>query len=77
MAIPPEKGKTAKEFIASERYDLEKEKLRLKLNIERWASVPDDHVWPRHTSFGKLSRRQYGKLAYKHTDHHFRQFGVI
>lgn len=29
-----------------------------------------------HPLFGKLSRREWGILAYKHIDHHLRQFGV-
>jgi hypothetical protein len=32
--------------------------------------------WPAHPVFGRLSCRAYGVLAYKHTDHHLRQFGV-
>jgi hypothetical protein len=27
-------------------------------------------------AFGKLSNRQWGRLAYVHMDHHLRQFGV-
>ncbi|MEX2568856.1 MAG: DUF1569 domain-containing protein [Cyclobacteriaceae bacterium] len=29
-----------------------------------------------HDFFGKMTREQIGILAYKHTDHHLRQFGV-
>jgi hypothetical protein len=32
--------------------------------------------WPTHPLFGRLSRRALGVLAYKHTDHHLRQFGA-
>lgn len=28
-----------------------------------------------HPFFGKMTREQVGQLAYKHTDHHLRQFG--
>ena len=28
-----------------------------------------------HTFFGKMTKDQVGQLAYKHTDHHLRQFG--
>ncbi len=27
-----------------------------------------------HTFFGKMTKEQIGYLAYKHTDHHLRQF---
>ena len=29
-----------------------------------------------HPFFGKMNKDQIGKLAYKHTDHHLRQFNV-
>lgn len=29
-----------------------------------------------HPFFGSLTAEQWGKLVYKHLDHHFRQFGV-
>ncbi|WP_058302737.1 DinB family protein [Gorillibacterium timonense] len=29
-----------------------------------------------HPAFGPLSAREYGRLLYKHFDHHLRQFGV-
>lgn len=31
---------------------------------------------PRHPLFGPLTRKEWGTLAYKHIDHHLRQFGV-
>jgi hypothetical protein len=31
---------------------------------------------PSHPAFGPMTRRDWGALAYKHTDHHLRQFGV-
>ena len=32
--------------------------------------------WPPHPIFGSMSRRDWGALAYKHIDHHLRQFGA-
>jgi Protein of unknown function (DUF1569) len=32
--------------------------------------------WPDHPAFGPLPRRAWGVLAYRHIDHHLRQFGV-
>ena len=29
-----------------------------------------------HDFFGKMTREEIGILAYKHTDHHLRQFGA-
>ena len=33
-------------------------------------------TWNTHPSFGRMGTNQYGKLMYKHMDHHLRQFGV-
>ncbi|MGH9441579.1 MAG: hypothetical protein ACRD16_04850 [Thermoanaerobaculia bacterium] len=30
---------------------------------------------PAHPVFGRLSHRAWGRLAWRHVDHHFRQFG--
>jgi hypothetical protein len=32
--------------------------------------------WPAHPAFGRLSRRAWGVLVYRHIDHHLRQFGA-
>ena len=46
-------------------------KLLNELNNQR---KRDD--WQPHPAFGKLSKEQWGKMQYKHLDHHLRQFGV-
>ncbi len=33
-------------------------------------------AWPDHPYFGKMSARAWGVFAYRHFDHHLRQFGV-
>jgi hypothetical protein len=32
--------------------------------------------WPEHPFFGPLTRKDWGVLGYRHTDHHLRQFGA-
>ena len=44
--------------------------------LQRFATRPAGAAWPVHPAFGRLSRRAWGLLGYRHTDHHFRQFGV-
>lgn len=44
--------------------------------LQRFAALPRATAWPVHPAFGNLSRKAWGKLGYRHTDHHFRQFGV-
>ncbi len=44
--------------------------------VKRIQNAPTDHRFPPHPIFNKLSRRQWGRLAYKHLDYHLKQFGV-
>jgi Protein of unknown function (DUF1569) len=44
--------------------------------LNRFAAIPRGVVWPVHPAFGRLTRTGWAKLGYRHTDHHFQQFGV-
>ena len=35
-----------------------------------------EHVEAIHPLFGKMGKSQWGRVVWKHLDHHFRQFGV-
>ena len=48
----------------------------LRSLIDRFATVQRDSIWPPHPAFGVLSGRAWGALAWKHIDHHFRQFAI-
>ncbi len=76
IPIPREKAKTAPELVSEATYKIETEKARFKDLLERVVARPRNGEWPIHSFFGKLTGDQYGKLAYKHTDHHLQQFGV-
>ena len=49
---------------------------RLEHAVRGFAEQRHRQEWPLHPLFGSLSRGDYGVLAYKHTDHHLRQFGA-
>lgn len=54
--------------------DLESEKAKWITLVNAYENFDNpDFI---HDFFGKLSREQIGILAYKHTDHHLRQFGL-
>ncbi|HWF44911.1 MAG TPA: hypothetical protein VG537_09740 [Candidatus Kapabacteria bacterium] len=76
MPIPKGKAKTTPPLVSEGTYDLEAEKMRFGKLLERVVTLPKMYEWPIHPIFGKLSSDQYGKLGYKHTDHHLQQFGV-
>jgi hypothetical protein len=66
---------TAKQFLVRENIiDLETEKLRWKLLIERYNEFNSEEF--NHWFFGKMTREQLGQFIYKHSDHHLRQFGA-
>lgn len=44
--------------------------------LDRLATRAGETSWPPHPAFGSMSTRAWGVLGYRHTDHHFTQFGV-
>lgn len=43
---------------------------------ERLGAVKPGETLPDHPAFGTLSYKTYGTLMARHTEHHFRQFGL-
>ncbi|PRY10112.1 uncharacterized protein DUF1569 [Pontibacter ummariensis] len=54
--------------------ELEMEKARYKATVEHMIDAPS--LQPTHTLFGKMSRNDWGHLAYAHADYHLTQFGL-
>lgn len=54
--------------------DLESEKMRYKASVDELINTPE--LKRQHTLFGKMSREDWGHLAYAHADYHLTQFGV-
>ena len=54
--------------------DFETERRTLRDLTERFRAAAE--TLDVHPIFGKLKRWQWGRWAYTHMDHHFRQFGV-
>ena len=72
----PKNVPTAPELIARVPGEWSDEIAQLHRAMSSFASQRARQDWPAHPIFGRLSCRAYGVLAYKHTDHHLRQFGV-
>jgi len=66
---------TSKEFKITDHKNFEKEKQALKSLIEEFYSERNKTDWPPHPFCGHFTTEQWGKMQYKHLDHHFRQFG--
>jgi hypothetical protein len=56
--------------------DFESDRRMLIGYIEKFVEAPADFKWGAHGAFGKLNRNEWSILAYKHLDHHLKQFGV-
>jgi len=67
---------TAKEFIVTETKDFEVEKAHLKSLLEEFKQKDKNQALPPHPIFGAFTTEQWGKMQYKHLDHHLRQFGA-
>ena len=75
--LPWPKGvPTAPELLERSPTDWDAEIAALLVLIEEAGTVPRDFAWPEHPAVGRMSRRAWGVLGYRHLDHHFRQFGV-
>jgi hypothetical protein len=66
---------TIPEFVIKETTgDLTHEKIKWVALIEQYEHFAHDNFI--HPFFGKMAKEQIGYMAYKHIDHHLRQFGA-
>jgi hypothetical protein len=68
---------TAKELVVVDTRDFEAERARLLSLIEQFSTGgPAACTTHPHAFFGPMTSDEWGRLQYKHLDHHLRQFGV-
>jgi len=67
---------TAKFLKETEPRDFTAEKKKLEELLDEFHSQSGRESWPDHPGFGYFTNEQWGKMQYKHLDHHLRQFGV-
>jgi hypothetical protein len=68
---------TAPELIARSPQAWQADVAELQGLVDRFVARANEATpWPEHPAFGKLSRRAWGVLVYRHMDHHLRQFGA-
>ncbi len=67
---------TAPELLAAPPGPFEADQSALQALLERLGTGPREGAGPVHPLFGPLSRKEWGALAHKHTDHHLSQFGA-
>ncbi|MDQ3672831.1 MAG: DinB family protein [Gemmatimonadota bacterium] len=67
---------TAAELISRVPSDWEIERAAVRELVKAFETRDPKASWPIHPAFGKLTSKAWGVLGYRHTDHHFRQFGI-
>lgn len=64
-------------FVVSDARTFETERTRLATLIDRFVQRgPKSAEKETHAFFGRLNGDEWGRLMYKHLDHHLKQFGV-
>ena len=68
---------TAPDFVIKDQREFEKEKAALLELVNTFHNNGPEGVgkYP-HPFFGRFTKEQWGKMMWKHLDHHLRQFGV-
>lgn len=59
-----------------ENLNFDDEKSALKTSLNDFVKMPTENIVKTHPIFGKMEEGDWGKIVYKHLDHHFSQFGV-
>lgn len=72
----PKNITTPKDFKVTDTYVFEFEREQLKSTINEFNDKALNMNWPEHPFFGHFSTDQWGRMQYKHLDHHLRQFMV-
>lgn len=72
----PKGAPTAPELRARAPLEWGAEREDVQRLIERFGDEVSRESWPDHPLFGPLTGAEWGHLAWKHLDHHLRQFGV-
>ena len=67
---------TAKALRVKDQRDFETETAVLNGLMQELFERRDQAEWEPHPAFGYFTKEQWGKMQYKHLDHHFRQFGA-
>jgi hypothetical protein len=75
--LPFPKGvPTAPELLSRKPAAWASEQAALRRYMQSFGNVDPKGASPEHPAFGKMTYSLWAVLGYRHTDHHFRQFGI-
>jgi Protein of unknown function (DUF1569) len=72
----PKGAPTAPEFIHAHEEPFEYNLSALRATLEEFVASGESTRREPHPAFGQLSGRAWGRLMYRHLNHHLRQFGI-
>jgi hypothetical protein len=73
----PKGAPTAPELLQPKSGEFDSKVADLREMIGRFSQLQGKmSEWPAHPAFGAMTERSWGVLAYRHIDHHLRQFGA-
>lgn len=72
----PKGAPTAPELIPDSEPDFARAQTDFRAALRRFVEAGPDGKFVPHTAFGSISAGDWGALAYRHIDHHLRQFGL-
>lgn len=67
---------TAPELLVRGSSEWAIERAAVREHVQSFQNLDPKALSPDHPAFGRMTPRAWGVLGYRHTDHHFRQFGV-
>jgi hypothetical protein len=67
---------TVKEFVFKEKYDFENAQKELIQKFQEFTTGEESIKVENHPFFGKMTKKEWDILMWKHLDYHLRQFGV-
>ena len=75
--LPFPKGiMTSPELVGREPLEWNIERAVVHQQLQAFENLDPKTVWPEHPVFGKMTPQAWCVFAYRHMDHHLRQFGI-
>ena len=72
----PKNVPTAPELIGREPSAWNVERAAVRRHLQSFEKLDPGMTWPEHPVFGTMTTKAWCVFAYRHMDHHLRQFGV-
>jgi hypothetical protein len=72
----PRNVPTAPELKGRKPLEWAVERAAVRRHVQSFENIGPISTWPEHPVFGKMTPRAWCVFAYRHMDHHLRQFGI-